>query len=406
MSYFRLILEEGNVQFGLTSFDTEDYVNSTIRITPQLEEYGDEKERGNLYYKVEYKGVEKSYILYRPIFRYLLIGEIRVKAVKFTDTIHSEIPELELMYVGEGGVINVLLVPYFFVQIVSEDIAPKAKELESQFNKLESGKIYTIKCSTPARNYIYTIPEAFSRIGGLHFKLVDLLKDANYEECGCIKLEVDIEQTDFLVVPLWFLQISPFNSKQDDTVMSMALANEVHKSNSIVEPMEHQNTYTFRKGLRYSISRVAKLTNAQLDHFVYSSEFNMLCTKDLTVKKDLVDSGVLNRQPKMPNTENKPNILLEDCKNTFTECLAILERKNNDYAGKDAKDVFKNFRACSIIGVDPKYAVLVRITDKLTRIGNLLKQEAAVKDEAIEDTINDAINYFAILKSLIKNKVE
>ena len=39
----------------------------------------------------------------------------------------------------------------------------------------------------------------------------------------------------------------------------------------------------------------------------------------------------------------------------------------------------------------------MRLMDKMTRIGNLMDSEAKSKDESIFDTIQDAINYSAIL---------
>lgn len=86
--------------------------------------------------------------------------------------------------------------------------------------------------------------------------------------------------------------------------------------------------------------------------------------------------------------------------NTFKECLNIAKKKNSDYA--NSGDPFKNFKGSEFIGVNPARAILVRLSDKISRIANLLDREEKVKDEKIEDTINDAINYLAILKSYIK----
>jgi len=97
------------------------------------------------------------------------------------------------------------------------------------------------------------------------------------------------------------------------------------------------------------------------------------------------------------------NILLKDMEETFDECLAIATKKNNDYAGEKTTDPFKNFRGSEFVGVSPDRAILVRTMDKISRVSNLLSQDAQVKDEAISDTLNDIINYCAILKSYIKN---
>ncbi len=79
----------------------------------------------------------------------------------------------------------------------------------------------------------------------------------------------------------------------------------------------------------------------------------------------------------------------------YDEGLATIKLKNADYATDD--DPFKNFRSAETIGVDVEKAILVRVLDKLSRIGNLLNKEPSVVEESVEDTLLDAINYLAIL---------
>lgn len=88
--------------------------------------------------------------------------------------------------------------------------------------------------------------------------------------------------------------------------------------------------------------------------------------------------------------------------NTYARGLEIVGRKNDDYAGED--NPFRNFMSAEIVGVSPDRAILVRVLDKLSRVSNLLGKQASVKDEAIEDTLIDAINYLAILKAYLEDK--
>lgn len=99
------------------------------------------------------------------------------------------------------------------------------------------------------------------------------------------------------------------------------------------------------------------------------------------------------------------NYLLSDIRETYDACYETARRKNADYAGEGA-DPFRNFRNSTIVGVSVQKGILVRLMDKMSRVSNLLEQEAQVKDESITDTIDDAINYLAILKSSIKNKIK
>lgn len=91
---------------------------------------------------------------------------------------------------------------------------------------------------------------------------------------------------------------------------------------------------------------------------------------------------------------------LKDIEETYKEGLRIATSKNKDYANSD--NPFKNFKMSEQVGVDPARAILVRISDKLSRISNLLDREASVKDERLDDTIIDCINYLAILKAYLK----
>jgi hypothetical protein len=81
----------------------------------------------------------------------------------------------------------------------------------------------------------------------------------------------------------------------------------------------------------------------------------------------------------------------------FDEALQILKDKSHDYCGET--NPFRNFELGShVSGIDIPHTILVRLGDKLSRIGTLLNtKDVKVKDEKLADTIKDAINYLTIL---------
>lgn len=93
---------------------------------------------------------------------------------------------------------------------------------------------------------------------------------------------------------------------------------------------------------------------------------------------------------------------LSEIEQTFKEGLNLVGSKNTDYAVET--DPWKNFRFAEIVGVGVERAILVRISDKLARISNLISKEAVVKDESVEDTLVDLVNYAAILKVYLANR--
>jgi hypothetical protein len=88
---------------------------------------------------------------------------------------------------------------------------------------------------------------------------------------------------------------------------------------------------------------------------------------------------------------------------TFTaNCLKAVEltkAKNEDYSS--GNDPYRNFRLTThISGVPLAKGILVRVSDKLARINNLLDRpgmEGAVVDEKITDTVFDLMVYSNIL---------
>ncbi len=88
--------------------------------------------------------------------------------------------------------------------------------------------------------------------------------------------------------------------------------------------------------------------------------------------------------------------LIESTEKLFAEALATMKKKNADYAGN--MDSMKNFQiSAQVVNVKMSQGILTRLTDKTTRIGNLIIKEGAVKEESIFDTVQDLINYAAIL---------
>tara|TARA_A100001391_G_scaffold35063_1_gene19137 strand:- start:10618 stop:10947 length:330 start_codon:yes stop_codon:yes gene_type:complete len=79
---------------------------------------------------------------------------------------------------------------------------------------------------------------------------------------------------------------------------------------------------------------------------------------------------------------------------------ALCDDKNTDYA--QIKEPFSNFEMVEALKIcDAPTGILVRISDKIARISNLLKRngERAIDEEKVEDTMLDLINYSIILLS-------
>ena len=71
--------------------------------------------------------------------------------------------------------------------------------------------------------------------------------------------------------------------------------------------------------------------------------------------------------------------------------------KNRDYGAE--RDFFKNFRRHGL------YGITVRLSDKLARLDNFIETGVfAVKDEKIEDTVKDIINYAVLFHSLLEDE--
>jgi hypothetical protein len=86
---------------------------------------------------------------------------------------------------------------------------------------------------------------------------------------------------------------------------------------------------------------------------------------------------------------------------THAKLRTTLASKNHDYAGGD--DEFSNFDQIERLTngkVSSELGIFTRMSDKMSRLGNLLTGAGAqVQDESIDDTLDDLIGYTVILKA-------
>jgi hypothetical protein len=88
----------------------------------------------------------------------------------------------------------------------------------------------------------------------------------------------------------------------------------------------------------------------------------------------------------------------------YNVCLETIRKKNADYTGKSSNP-FHNFELSQInFNVPTEKGLLIRMMDKISRVNSLLSNPAQVKEEAITDTLDDLINYTAILKAFVMYK--
>lgn len=103
----------------------------------------------------------------------------------------------------------------------------------------------------------------------------------------------------------------------------------------------------------------------------------------------------------------KPEEYLKRFEEITSSMLEITKAKNHDYSWTE--DAFANFRMCENLWITSvENWILVRITDKLSRISTLVQtwQEWKVQDEKIADTLQDMANYAIILKIFLEEKQE
>lgn len=85
---------------------------------------------------------------------------------------------------------------------------------------------------------------------------------------------------------------------------------------------------------------------------------------------------------------------------------SLMRKKNADYAGRHGVEPFANFTRCEAMGICKTEAgMLVRMTDKMSRLSSFLESgKFEVKDESLEDTILDMINYSVLLYAYVTDK--
>lgn len=103
------------------------------------------------------------------------------------------------------------------------------------------------------------------------------------------------------------------------------------------------------------------------------------------------------------NTYGNRGKFLYSMSQNALDALQLVIKKTQDYATID--DPYRNFRMSESVGVSIEKGILVRMCDKLSRIGNLVeKNDPSVKNESIEDTLIDIMNYANIMLCYIQQK--
>ena len=92
-------------------------------------------------------------------------------------------------------------------------------------------------------------------------------------------------------------------------------------------------------------------------------------------------------------------------KTLWADLDAVCVAKGADYSGKTG-DTFKNIRSCEAFGLPSSIGIMVRVGDKYNRAFELLMREykigdgPEVRNEKVEDTIKDAINYLSYILAI------
>lgn len=81
-----------------------------------------------------------------------------------------------------------------------------------------------------------------------------------------------------------------------------------------------------------------------------------------------------------------------------------MAKKNHDYSKNGP---FDNFKVCEAFQItSAQNGILVRLGDKISRLVSISEKGSQVKDESVEDTILDVINYAVLYYGVYLEKQE
>ncbi len=84
------------------------------------------------------------------------------------------------------------------------------------------------------------------------------------------------------------------------------------------------------------------------------------------------------------------------------EMKRIHDSKSHDYSNDS--DKFSNFKLCETLGIcSTVEGFLVRMSDKLSRVSQLIHKDRQVVDESITDTLLDLAVYSIMLKEYMED---
>jgi hypothetical protein len=89
------------------------------------------------------------------------------------------------------------------------------------------------------------------------------------------------------------------------------------------------------------------------------------------------------------------------------ELKEVHTKKSAGYAGADNTDAFANFRLSSNFGVTPFHGCLIRLSDKYSRIGNIVSDpKNEMLGETVKDNLLDLASYALIAYCLYEEENE
>ena len=105
--------------------------------------------------------------------------------------------------------------------------------------------------------------------------------------------------------------------------------------------------------------------------------------------------------------------VLSEHKRLTKKAFDVVETKGRDYNRKQQRDgdTLFNITVAKQLGITDTVcqSLMVRLSDKFMRLASLTvnpKEQAAVKDESVEDTICDTINYLIYLNCKYREERE